>query len=153
MRSFPRAADLPPKRHFHYHQGVFFDGVYKNYMLCGEERWFSYMKDWADSVIDRQGRRLQYDEVSLDDIQPGIIFFPLYERTGDEKYRKALDLLMEEIRAYPRNAEGGFWHQKGLPNQMWLDGLYMGGPICVMYAERFGEPELAEDAVRQALLM
>ena len=27
------AADLPPKGHFHYHQGVFLSGVYKTYQL------------------------------------------------------------------------------------------------------------------------
>lgn len=28
------------------------------------------------------------------------------------------------------------------PNQMWLDGLYMAGPICAEYGARFGEPQL-----------
>ena len=153
LRSYPAAADLPPKGHFHYHQGVFLSGVYENYRLCGEERWFSYLKDWVDSALDGQGRRLHYDELSLGDIQPGILFFPLYERTKDEKYRRALELLMEELRTYPRTEEGGFWHQGGLPDQLWLDGLYMGGPICVMYARRFGEPEFAQTAIHQALLM
>ena len=45
------AADLPPKGHFHYHQGVFLSGVYKTYQLCGNEAYFSYMKDWIDSVF------------------------------------------------------------------------------------------------------
>ena len=50
------AADLPPKGHFHYHQGVFLSGVYKTYQLCGNEAYFSYMKDWIDSVFTEDGR-------------------------------------------------------------------------------------------------
>ncbi|WP_321013577.1 glycoside hydrolase family 88 protein, partial [Eisenbergiella sp.] len=51
MRKF-RAEDLPPKGHFHYHQGVFLSGVYQTYCLCGEEAYFTYIKDWVDSVLD-----------------------------------------------------------------------------------------------------
>lgn len=153
MRKFPKAEDLPPKGHFHYHQGVFLSGVFENYLLSRREEWFIYIKDWVDSVIDSQGKRLKYDDISLDDIQPGILLFPLYERTKEEKYKLALDLLMEEIRKYPRNEDGAFWHKGFLPNEMWLDGLYMCGPICTMYAARFGRPEFAEYAVQHALLM
>lgn len=153
MRKFPKAEDLPPKGHFHYHQGVFLSGVYENYKKCGEESWFSYLKDWVDSVLEEDGSRKKYDAVSLDDIQPGILLFPLYERTGEEKYRRALELLMDEMKKYPKNSEGGFWHKGIYADEMWLDGLYMGGPICSMYAAAFGEPALAEIPTEQALLM
>lgn len=33
MRKF-HAEDLPPKGHFHYHQGIFLSGVYQTYCLC-----------------------------------------------------------------------------------------------------------------------
>ena len=36
MRKF-QAEDLPPKGHFHYHQGVFLSGVYQTYCLCKNE--------------------------------------------------------------------------------------------------------------------
>ena len=78
------AADLPPKGHFHYHQGVFLSGVYKTYQLCGNEAYFSYMKDWIDSVFTEDGRiKNDYKHGDLDDIQPGILLFPLLEKTGD----------------------------------------------------------------------
>ena len=53
----------------------------------------------------------------------------------------------------PRNPEGGFWHKKRYPNQMWLDGLYMGGPICAQYGKEFGRPLCFEVCAYQALLM
>ena len=152
MRRFA-AADLPPKGHFHYHQGVFLSGMYETYRLCGEERYFQYIKDWIDAVFDANGGIKNYIHADLDDIQPGILLFPLLERTGDPFYEKCLKSVYQEVLDVPRNPEGGFWHKTSLPDQMWLDGLYMAGPFCAEYARRFGLPELAADVTRQALLM
>ena len=40
-----------------------------------------------------------------------------------------------------------------LPHQMWLDGLYMGGPICAEYGYRYHKPEYTELVIKQILLM
>lgn len=32
-------ADLPPKGHFYYHQGVFLSGVLKTWQLTGEQKY------------------------------------------------------------------------------------------------------------------
>lgn len=152
MRKF-KAEDLPPKGHFHYHQGVFLSGVYQTYQLCKEEKYFQYMKDWVDSIIDENGEIHTFDKGQLDDIQPGILLFPLLERTGEEKYKKALDTLLPVIKNFPRNEAGGFWHKEWYPHQMWLDGLYMAGPISAEYAKRFDKPEYLDIAAEQALLM
>lgn len=67
--------------------------------------------------------------------------FPLYEKTEDARYKKALDTLLPIIRNFPKNAEGGFWHKESCPEQMWLDGFYMAGPICAEYGVKFKKPE------------
>lgn len=152
MRKFA-AADLPPKGHFHYHQGVFLSGVYQTYEICGDERYFDYMKDWIDSVFDADGRILLYDHADLDDIQPGILLFPLLDRTHDPRYLHCLESVYEEVKDIPRNAEGGYYHKVRLRDQMWLDGLYMAGPFSAEYAERFNLPHLADTVVQQALMM
>ncbi len=152
MRKFA-AQDLPPKGRFHYHQGVFLSGMYQTYRACGDERYFTYIKDWVDSIIDERGEIHTFDRGQLDDIQPGILLYPLLDRTGDARYRTALDTLLPCVRDFPRNAVRGFWHKQHYPHQMWLDGLYMGGPICAEYAQRFDRPEYLEITVEQALLM
>lgn len=152
MRKF-RAEELPPLGHFHYHQGVFLSGVHKTYEICGDERYFQYVKDWVDSCIDEKGKILNYDSGQLDDLQPGILLYPLLDRTGDTRYRKALDTILPIIQDFPRNEEGGFWHKEEHPNQMWLDGLYMAGPICAEYGNRFDAPEYFDLVAEQALLM
>ena len=152
MRKYA-ACDLPPKQHFHYHQGVFLSGMFETFKLCGEEKYFRYMKDWIDSVFDGEGRILSYTHANLDDIQPGILLFPLLDRTWDPYYLKCLKSVYQEVKDIPLNPEGGFWHATHLKDQMWLDGLYMAGPFCAEYAKRFNLPSLQETVVRQALMM
>jgi unsaturated rhamnogalacturonyl hydrolase len=61
-------------------------------------------------------------------------------------------MLREQLRKQPRNAEGGFWHKKIYPQQMWLDGLYMGEPFYAQYARTFNEPAAFDDVANQFLL-
>lgn len=152
MRKF-NAPDLPPKGSFHYHAGVFLSGMMNIYAACGEEKYFNYMKDWVDSIITEDGVIQKFSEGTLDDHMAGILLFPLYERYGQQRYIKALRLLMGNIRNWKKNEKGGFWHKGYYPNQMWLDGLYMAGPLQAIYAEKFNEPLFLEEAVKQALLM
>ena len=152
MRSY-QASELPPKGRFHYHQGVFLSGVYQTYLHCRDEAYFKYVRDWVDSVMDDEGNFLNRDEGQLDDIQPGILLYPLYDASGDEKYKRALDKLLCTLLEFPKNPEGGFFHKDKHPNQMWLDGLYMAGPISAEYADRYGKQEYLDCAIEQALLM
>ena len=146
------AVKLPPER-FHYHQGVFLSGVYRTWKLCRIDSYFQYMKEYVDHYINEDGTIRVYDPTQLDDIQPGILIYPLLDATGEEKYKKALDILEKHLQEFPRCECGGYWHKVMHPYQMWLDGLYMAGPLEAEYSERFGRPDLAENVVRQAVLM
>lgn len=152
MRKFS-APDLPPVGHFHYHQGVFLSGMHQTWQLCGDERYLSYIKAWVDAMFDEKGKIRLCDFSALDDIQPGILLFPLLDATGDPYYLRCLQAVYDEVRAIPRNALGGYWHKPHLPDQMWLDGLYMAGPFCAQYASRFNLPHLRDDVIHQAVLM
>ena len=70
---------------------------------------------------------------------------PVQDRTGPQ--------LADDLGAYPKNDEGGFWHNDGVPRRMRLDELYMGGSIMAEYGTRFGRRNVVDEAVRQALLM
>ena len=54
---------------------------------------------------------------------------------------------------HPRTSEGGFWHKKIYPNQMWLDGLYMASPFLAEYALKMNEHALFDDVANQIILM
>lgn len=153
MRKFA-PEDLPPKDRFHYHQGVFLSGVQKTWHLTGDKKYYDYYKAWVDHEVRPDGTIIQWDPGQMDDIQPGILLYELYEKTGDERYKKALDVLVPTIYNLPKTPEGGLWHKDpSCPNQMWLDGLYMGGPICAEYAAKFNHPEYFDFVTNQALLM
>lgn len=141
------------KQSFNYHMGVFLCGIYQNYLLYAEEAWFTFIKDWVDSLVDEEGKIHGVFRNRLDDFQAGNLLYPLYERTKEARYKLALDHLMELMDAYPKNREGGFWHMERFPNQMWLDGLYMGGPLICKYAAMFGVEKYYDIAAEQALLM
>lgn len=152
MKKF-RAEELPPVGRFHYHQGVFLLGMERCWEQTRDPRYLAYVKAWVDSLVDESGHIENYHDQQLDDIMPGILLFLLYDQTGDERYRKALGQLAASFPKLRRNPEGGFWHKDFRPDQMWLDGLFMGGPIAAEYAAKFGRTEFFSMVTLQAKLM
>jgi len=148
-----QAQDLPPINHFHYHQGVFLLGMYQLYKITKDEKYLNYIKKYYDSLIDDNGFIQSVDPTSMDDIQPGILLFPLYDIYKDEKYKKALDLLANYMHKYPTTSEGCLFHKGRHPNQMWLDGIYMGGPFCSEYGIRYNDDSLIQLILKQAYLI
>ncbi|CAN7267444.1 glycoside hydrolase family 88 protein [Paenibacillus sp. LjRoot153] len=143
---------LPPDR-FHYHQGVFLSGMEKCWRETNNDKYYTYIKRWVDSQILADGSIKKYNPEELDDIQPGVLLFNLYEQTGDERYKKALHTLVPLLKAWKTNPSGGFWHKERYPNQMWLDGLYMAGPIATQFGKTFDEADYFDMMTYQAILM
>ena len=152
MRKY-NGADLPPKNVFFYHQGVFLSGVLKIYELTNDERFFNYAKDWIDSVFDGEGKAKGIEYGGLDYTQPGILLYPIYDKTHNEKYKKYMDYVIGEYTACPRCKNGGLYHRTNLIGEMWLDGIYMIGPFVAEYGKRFSHPEYIHDIAREIKLM
>ena len=89
----------------------------------------------------------------MDDLQPGILVFPIYKRTNEARYKKVLDTAAKAVMDMPKLPDGGNWHKTSTPHQMWLDGLYMGGPICAEYGATFDHPEYLDFVAKQVELM
>ncbi|HXH90240.1 MAG TPA: glycoside hydrolase family 88 protein, partial [Thermoanaerobaculia bacterium] len=138
-----------------YTQGLVLKAMFDLAQRTGDERYRKYATAWYDGMIDADGTIHGYrlDEYSLDRINPGKPLFALYEKTHDEKYRKAIETLRRQLREQPRNADGGFWHKKRYPHQMWLDGLYMAAPFLAQYGKVFHEPAAFDDVITQFVLM
>ncbi len=128
--------------------------VYERY---GDESLLDYVDAWYDAIIADDGKIFKYkvSNYSTDHICPGRTLFSLYDLTGKEKYRMAMDTLYTQIQGQPRTPEGGFWHKKIYPWQMWLDGLYMAQPFYAEYTSRYVPDSLKaanyEDIMRQFL--
>lgn len=162
LNRYPNVNMLPPQSYqcatFNYHQGVFLTGMSRVYELCHDERYLQYMIQWAHDVQDTDGFPKQYNEwiglTSLDFHQPGNVLTYLYERTKDPHYLKTVVTLCEDLlNTYPKNSYGGFWHFHSMPDQMWLDGLYMAGPLLTHCSVLSGRTEFRELAIRQIFIM
>jgi unsaturated rhamnogalacturonyl hydrolase len=138
-----------------YVAGVVLLGMDRIGARTSDPRFASYVKRNVERLVRPDGSIATYDveEFNLDQVNEGRLLFPLYARTRDERYRKAAALLREQLRRQPRTSEGGFWHKKTYPNQMWLDGLYMAEPFYAQYAKEMNEPAAFDDVAKQLLLM
>lgn len=153
MRRFPKAYQLDHGKRlfFGYAQGVGCCAMLDMWKQTGEKRYFDYVEEWADSLINEAGEIHLYDlaTYNLDYVNSGKVLFDLYRETGKEKYRKAMDVLINQLKHQPRTLEGGFWHKLIYQHQMWLDGLYMASPFMAQYGAEFGKPEWIDEAVKQ----
>ena len=147
--------DFVTEKKWNYTQGLMGLASMRLNEVTGDERYYSYAKGYADSLIDENGTIYKYnkDNYNLDHINPGKMFFALYDRTKDPRYEKVIITLKEQIDSQPRIAEGGFWHKRIYPDQMWLDGLYMCAPFYAEYAARYNRPEDFQDVVNQFLIV
>lgn len=133
------------KLKWNYTTGLELKAMLDVYAVCGEERILDYADAWYDAIIDSAGVIFKYKKsnFSTDHICPGRTLFQLYDLTGKEKYRAAMDSLYSQLLDQPRTPEGGFWHKQVYPEQMWLDGLYMAQPFYAEYTRRYiPEPEV-----------
>ncbi|MBS7563907.1 glycoside hydrolase family 88 protein [Mucilaginibacter sp. Bleaf8] len=138
-----------------YEQGVVWEGMKSLWMQTGDARYFKYVQHCADHYINADGsiRTYKAEDYNIDNVMSGRSLLTLYRVLGAEKYYKAANLLHEQLKNQPRIPQGGFWHKKRYPNQMWLDGLYMGEPFYAEYASTFHEDAAFDDIANQFILM
>ncbi|MFA6873747.1 MAG: glycoside hydrolase family 88 protein, partial [Bacteroidaceae bacterium] len=134
-----------------YCHGLELQAMLDVYDAYGDKKIYDYALAYADTMINKDGNIKTYklDEYNIDRLNSGKFLFRIYEQSKDEKYKKAIDLLRSQLDTHPRNPDGGFWHKKIYPNQMWLDGLYMGSPFYAEYAYRNNRPQDYKDVINQ----
>lgn len=157
MKHFPDpwTVDFNPKPVWNYTQGLIAQAMIRVWKENGKEAYYNYAKMYADKMIDSNGNISGYkvEEYNIDCMNSGKFLFDVYERTKDERYLKAIHHLRDQFKTHPRTSEGGFWHKQRYPNQMWLDGLYMGAPFYAQCAAVFNEPAIFDDVVNQFVVI
>lgn len=138
-----------------YERGVYLEGLANIWKRTGRGEYFNYIRNSMDLFVEKDGSIKTYKlaDYNIDNIKTGRSLLFLYESTGDEKYYKAAKLLRQQLKDHPRTKEGGFWHKKIYPYQMWLDGLYMGQPFYTEFANLFNDPEAYDDIANQFIIM
>ncbi len=151
----PWTVDFNPKPTWNYTQGLIANAMIRVWKKTASETYFKYAKTYADQLIGPDGMISGYhpEDYNIDCVNSGKFLFDLYEKTRDERYLKAIHQLRDQLKSQPRTSEGGFWHKQRYPNQMWLDGLYMGAPFLAQYASVFKDSAIFDDVVKQFLIV
>ncbi|MBM6890715.1 glycoside hydrolase family 88 protein [Bacteroides caecigallinarum] len=146
--------DFQPKLKWDYCHGLELQAMLDVYDRYGDDNIYKYALAYADTMVNEDGTIKMYkrEDFSLDRVNSGKFLFRIYEQTKDEKYKKALALMRSQFEEQPRNEDGGFWHKKIYPNQVWLDGIYMGAPFYAEYAFRNNEVGVYKDVINQFLM-
>ncbi len=153
MRTWPDSFAVKPGNpaRWSYDQGVILKGIEGIWKLYGDATYFNYIQHSMDYYVREDGTIKDYkrDEFNIDHTNNGKLVMLLYNITGKEKYKKAIDLIRSQYNDHPRTKEGGFWHKKIYPWQVWLDGLYMGQPGYAEYAKWAKQDTVFDDIARQ----
>lgn len=138
-----------------YDQGVVLEGIDALWRRTANNDYFKYMQKSMDFFVTKDGEINRYKaaDYNIDNVKNGRILLTLYKVTGQAKYFKAATLLWNQLQQQPRTQEGGFWHKKIYPNQMWLDGLYMGQPFYAEYAALINDQKAFDDIANQFIWM
>ncbi len=136
---------------WNYIDGCMITGILELYEITGEARFLDFADRFVSGFVEEDGRIRTYDpeEYSLDNVNPAKNLFPLYDLTGKEKYRKAIELVRSQLSTMPRTPEGNFWHKLIYPNQVWLDGIYMALPFYMEYEKRFDAQKDCQEICQQ----
>lgn len=153
MKAHPNAyqIDDKDKPKWDYVHGLVLTSFQKLYQETNNKKYYNYVKAYADTLINADGtiETYKFSDYNIDMIEAGNLLFNLYDTTKDEKYLKAMQLLRKQLSEHPRTSEGGFWHKKRYPSQMWLDGLFMGEPFYANYTVRFENGKQLDDVAKQ----
>ncbi len=141
-------------RKWSYDYGVVWRGMEMLSDLTGEEKYLAYIRNSLDTLVEEDGRIPLYsrEAFNLDYLMNGRALLSLSRRCGEKKYARAAAILRDQLKDQPRCSDGGFWHKKVYPYQMWLDGQHMAVPFYIEYETLLGNGEGLRDAANQLIL-
>jgi unsaturated rhamnogalacturonyl hydrolase len=138
---------------WNYEEAVVLRGMENLGKHTHDKQYFNYMKKIVDHFINEDGtiRTYERQDYNSDQVTGGFQLISLYKATNEEKYKKAADILREQIKWQPRTKEGGFWHKHKYPYQMWLDCMYMLNVYYAEYCHYFNTPQYFTDVANQLI--
>ncbi|MFC7705477.1 glycoside hydrolase family 105 protein [Plastorhodobacter daqingensis] len=134
-----------------YEDGCIYRGLELLFQATGEARWQDHLIRLARAQVGPDGTLAGYDpeDYNIDNILSGRVLFALDRWTADPRWMAAADRLGAQLAHHPRTAGGSYWHKKIYPQQVWLDGLYMGLPFQIQLAQHRGDQRAVQDALAQ----
>ena len=136
---------------WNYIDGCMITACLSLYKTTGDEKFLKFSKKFLDYFVKDGGVIETYsvEEYNLDNINQGKNLFTLYDLTGKQRYRDAIETIRSQLATHPRTKEGNFWHKKIYPWQVWLDGTYMAQPFYMEYETRYNSMKGCLDSYHQ----
>jgi unsaturated rhamnogalacturonyl hydrolase len=136
---------------WNYIDGCMISAVLSMYELTKDEKYLKFADAFDGWFVQEDGSIKTYDpeEKNLDNLNAARNLYTLYQLTGKEKYRKAMDTARRQLEIQPRTKAGNFWHKQIYPNQVWLDGLYMAQPFFMQYETELNGMRGCQDSFHQ----
>jgi len=143
----------PYKGFWCYEDGVILKGAIDLYVATKNEYYWKFVEGYLNDFVDLNGDLKGYkmDEYNIDHVNSGKVLLFAYEKTKEERFMKAIEKQMDQVRTHPRIPMGNFWHKNRYPHQVWLDGLYMALPFYAEYEAKFNGHRQYEDVANQFL--
>ena len=134
-----------------YVPGLVAQSVLKAWELYPEKvEYYNAVKEYADHCL-QGGDTIHIEDSNLDELQAGKMFFTLYKaemEKGNEadaaRYKNCATFLRNKLKythariSDDKPGAGGFFHKPRYPDQMWLDGLFVGGAVYAEWQANFG---------------
>ncbi len=139
------------KDFWNYEDGCVLIGCAQLYEATKDDYYKDFVIKYIDNFVGADGsiRTFEKENYNIDNINTGKALHFLYEVTGEEKYRLAIDTVYDQLKTHPRTQCGNFWHKKIYPNQIWLDGLYMAQPFLMAYELNYNNGVGCKDVINQ----
>lgn len=150
----PTLLDFRDKPKWSYTNGLVLQAMSKVYEETNNQKLYDYIYDYANRMIEEDGAIKTYkmSNYNLDMIKSGDAIYYVYNKTEEPRFKNVMDTLHKQLEGQPTTAEGGYWHKKVYPYQMWLDGVYMAEPFHTKYAKSYMDDEEAKKVYDKIML-
>ena len=91
--------------------------IENNFHLCDVDGVPTTWANWEPDLLNNDDR--WYFERGTNSLEILSFLKTTYHVTGEEKYKKAAELLSRQLANHPRTSEGAFWHKEIYPYQIW----------------------------------
>ena len=143
IKNYFKTTDHVRFNKWNYEDGCILLSAIELYEATGDKIYRDFVVNYVSNYVLEDGTIKHYklEDYNLDNIAPGRAIIFAYEETGEERFLKAVELLMKQLKEQPRTPSGNYWHKKIYPNQVWLDGLFMAQPFYMAYETKFAKKE------------
>lgn len=151
----PSLLDFRKDPKWSYTPGLVLQACSRVYEKTGKQKYYDYIYAYADEMIDSMGNIKTYklSNQNLDMIKSGDVLLYLYPKTKEDRFLKAIEKLNSQMESQPKTSDGGYWHKKIYPYQMWLDGLYMAEPFHTRYAKEYIEDKAEKQKIYEDVVL